>query len=74
VKALLVAAVTLQLTPAQVEHAAGLIRGLGYPCATITRIAPVGAGPDWTFRVECGPQAAYLLAITPMGLALRALP
>ena len=65
------APITVQLSTAQLEHAASLIRGLGYPCTTITRVRPANAGPEWLFRVECGREGAYLLSITPMGLALR---
>jgi hypothetical protein len=66
------APITVQLSLAQLEHAASLIRGLGYPCCTtITRVLPASAGPEWLFRVECGREGAYLLSITPMGLALR---
>jgi hypothetical protein len=65
------APITVQLSLAQLEQAASLIRGLGYPCTTITRVLPASAGPQWLFRVECGREGAYLLSITPMGLALR---
>ena len=52
------APITVQLSLAHLEHAASLIRGLGYPCTTITRVLPASAWPEWLFRVECGREGA----------------